>query len=317
MKRKIFEALLSAPVFYMTARLRYLPILYLIKRFKKFGKLGWILELMWNPNLIRKSVNIFFQENIVKVNTKDFQMYVDVNDEPGYIFFMNESLEKGVQIFAEKLKLKHSDYFLDIGANTGLIAIPVSMISGCKVIAVEASKANASLLLKNAWANNIVMTTYTCCLVDSMTRLKQTWIEFYLNIGNKGASSLHAGWNPSKGKYVTEKVPTATLDEIITEEQLNNIRLVKMDVEGAEDLVFLGGKNLLKTKAPIIFEYRINILRRDTNKTGKEFLDLLRKDYTFFSLSEEGKLEHFDEENSYKNAVAIPISKLSMFEPFF
>ena len=226
--------------------------------------------------------NFFFQENIVKVNTKDFQIYVDVNDEPGYLFFMNESLENGVEIFAKKLELKHSDYFLDIGANTGFVAIPVSMISGCKVIVVEASKANASLLLKNAWINNIVMTPYVCCLVDPVTRLNQTWIEFYLNIGNKGASSLHAGWNPSKGRSLTEKVPTATLDEIITEEQLNNLRLIKIDVEGAEDLVFLGGKNLLKTKAPIIFEYRINILRRDTNKTGKELLDLLRNNYAFF-----------------------------------
>ena len=46
----------------------------------------------------------------------------------------------------------------------------------------------------------ISLTPYVCCLVDPVTRLNQTWIEFIPNIGNKGASSLHAGWNPSKGR---------------------------------------------------------------------------------------------------------------------
>ena len=316
MKRNILNALLSFPVFYVTGRLRIIPILYLIKKLKIL-KLGWILELMWSPNLIRKSADIFFQEKLVKVNTQICQKHLDVNNELGYVYFINESLENKVEIFAKRFELRQSDYFLDIGANTGLIAIPIAVVSGCKVIAIEASKANASLLLKNAYINNIIMIPHICCLVDPLTRLNKAYLEFYLNIGNKGASSLHAGWNSSKGRTVIEKVSTATLDEIITEEQLNNIRLIKIDVEGAEDLILLGGQNLFKTKAPIIFEYRIDILRRNTNKSGNEFLDLLRENYTFFSLNENGNLEPFEEENKYMNAVAIPKSELSSFERFF
>ena len=56
---------------------------------------------------------------------------------------------------ARNLGLKKDDCILDIGANIGHASIPICKKLSCNLIAVEASKENASLLLRNINLNNI------------------------------------------------------------------------------------------------------------------------------------------------------------------
>ena len=55
---------------------------------------------------------------------------------------------------------------LDIGANIGHASIPICKELSCSLIAVEASKENASLLLKNINLNNIKAEVLVSALVS-------------------------------------------------------------------------------------------------------------------------------------------------------
>jgi len=67
---------------------------------------------------------------------------------------------------------------------------------------------------------------------------------------NTGASSLARPLTP----HVEIRVPVVTLDSYIEREGIERIDLMKVDVEGAEILVFRGARRLLSSdRAPIIF----------------------------------------------------------------
>ena len=62
-----------------------------------------------------------------------------------------------------------SDVFYDIGANIGTASVPVCAENNFELIAVEPSKENAALLLKNIFINNIKAKIYCCALVNKVT----------------------------------------------------------------------------------------------------------------------------------------------------
>lgn len=73
--------------------------------------------------------------------------------------------------------------------------------------------------------------------------------KLYLN-GTASESSLSSVfaqanvWKYSANDFIT--VETITLDDFVSQENLNNIGFIKIDAEGAERLIFNGGKETLK-----------------------------------------------------------------------
>ncbi|HMK29360.1 MAG TPA: FkbM family methyltransferase [Terriglobales bacterium] len=77
-------------------------------------------------------------------------------------------------------------------------------------------------------------------------------VEFYVaaGAGNSGLSSLHP-----RDNSVRISAQAATLDAFMAEHQIPHVHVMKVDVEGAEDVVFRGGATLLASGAPdIVFE---------------------------------------------------------------
>lgn len=137
--------------------------------------------------------------------------------------------------------------FLDIGANVGKYTVIVGkeLEKSGKVFSFEPEPSNLAALKRNVelnGLNNIVILPLACS--D-----EQGSLSFYLDKTNTGGHSLV---KKTKNKII---VNAERLDIIIKEKKIKDVRLIKIDVEGAEMRVLQGAKELLKKQHPkIIFE---------------------------------------------------------------
>jgi FkbM family methyltransferase len=166
------------------------------------------------------------------------------------------------------------------------MCIPFALFFNCEVIAIEASKANSSMLLENAALNNAKLFLHSVCVTDQKSALESPWIKLFGRSGNSGATSIYSDWNPSRKEVEKQKVeiaPTTTIDDLIPKVHLSRIGLIKIDVEGAEALVLKGFNNIFSIHVPIIFEYRIDLLKRISSIDVSEFIKVLELHYKLFS----------------------------------
>ncbi len=128
---------------------------------------------------------------------------------------------------------------LDIGANIGNHAIQFAKHFD-RVIAFEPNPMVASVLRANTMETRNAIEVIEIGLSDAPGRLS-----FEINNRNLGSSRIIDG--PSR-----DTIEVTTLDALVGPLNLNNVRFVKIDVEGHEDKVIAGAANLLSTSHPII-----------------------------------------------------------------
>ena len=163
-------------------------------------------------------------------------------------------------------------------ANIGTASVPVCTNNDFELVAIEPSKENSALLSKNIFINKIKAKIHCSILVDKVT---ENYIKLFINKWNTGANSLLSSWNPSinlDNNRLVEFVPCKTFDEILLENNIDikKIIITMIDVEGVEEAVLNGSKKFLKLNtAPILLEYRNDIMQRDLNSDLKNVCDLL------------------------------------------
>ena len=159
-------------------------------------------------------------------------------------------------------QIRNCKVFVDVGANIGGYTIRAAKY--CKIYAIEPLLRNYKILKINEKLNNVKINS-----VNIAAGNKNGKIKLYYELGAYGTPSVK-----SKQNYFIE-VEMKPLDEIINEESID---LLKIDVEGAEDLVLEGARNCLKrTKMVIIeksesFPNAYKILKEENFKLRK-FLD--------------------------------------------
>ena len=144
-----------------------------------------------------------------------------------------------------------SPIILDIGANVGLYtkAFAAAEKKPKKILAIEPSIYVFSIL-------NIVTTQIP---IVSTLRLALNDKEGVVQLKTplKASGSLrvglsHIGIRNDNSQHV-EYVKARRLDKLLAEEQIEEVDVVKMDVEGAEEQVLKGAQTLLKKTKPIWF----------------------------------------------------------------
>lgn len=285
-------------------------LMYLLLLIKKIPIIKKMVNF-FDPNDIRKFTRYDLPEREIMIPNKKYNLLVNPRDHIGFNSFINnEPFEMSVYNLVERIKSINKKIIIDIGANIGTASIPICAKYGYELLAIEASKGNAKLLVKNILNNQIKSKLLLYALVDESYR--EEYVNMFINRGNTGANSLIESWNPSKNRKLSdciEIVPTKTFDNIIKETALdiNNILCVKIDVEGMEETVLQGSKKFLKiNSAPIIMEYRNDALSKYTNKNMDGIVGLLHQsNYKLFSLSKNAKLGKFDKSKFYENIVAL------------
>jgi FkbM family methyltransferase len=148
--------------------------------------------------------------------------------------------------------LKPNNIYIDVGANIGSLALHAARLvgdQGC-VIAIEPNRQVMNGLNDNVSLNNFGNIITVCCGCG----------------GETGVASLRtAGGNDDQGYLqvgsATSKVRVQRLDDIINPIN-SNIRLLKIDVEGHEELVINGATRVLDSADFVLFEYfETNYLR--------------------------------------------------------
>lgn len=259
---------------------------------------------LFDPNSIRRKIDFSFAEKLVTMGKGGYRLIVNVNDHIGYWTYVRQvPFEQSVYLMGKALKLGEGDVILDIGANIGVASVPICAETGCELIAVEASKYNAALLLRNAALNGIRMRAHVLALTSN--KEAGGYLPLYIRNGNHGANSLIKEWAPSLGKAHCELVPTSTLDQLICDEALiDRIRIVKIDVEGAEKSVFEGGRAFLeRNRAPIIMEYRLDAAKQYLGSDLSSLIEMLSEFYEPSGLLPSGQEIAFDPAVSYENIV--------------
>jgi FkbM family methyltransferase len=175
------------------------------------------------------------------------QMLLDPSDYNGRVLYI-EGVHEAVILRAFETICRPGDCVVDVGANIGFFTLAAARLvgKGGKVYAFEACRETYTLLCKNVSLNftpneSIVL---NCSAVSS----HDGTANFYMDQGHhSGASSLRI---LPGGNAASSVVKTIALDSLLSE--LPPIRLVKIDIEGAEMLALSGMKQLLIRDKPFL-----------------------------------------------------------------
>lgn len=145
--------------------------------------------------------------------------------------------EKDKQYFFTKtIKIGMMAY--DIGANVGFHSLIMSRLVGYgKVVAFEPDSGNMALLRRHIALNEIENVTMVQAAVSDATSIT--------GFSTKGGATCGLENN---NIYL---VPTMRLDEVVGQGGLERPDIIKIDVEGAEDLVLAGAGELIASRKSI------------------------------------------------------------------
>jgi FkbM family methyltransferase len=182
--------------------------------------------------------------------------------------------------------LRPSGVFVDVGANVGALALPVAVCRpGASIICVEADPQIASLLRLNVTENGRSNIRIVHCLAGP---IDDPGVSFYRAPASKfGMGSI----GPQFGASPT-KLPQRPLDQVLDELAIDDIDVVKLDIEGAELGAMQGLSRRLTSLRPpvIVFEFADWAETRIAEQaagSAQEFLLLLG--YTLSRLARGGK----------------------------
>lgn len=179
--------------------------------------------------------------------------------------------------------LRAGDVYFDIGSNTGLFSIDVAIsIPNLTIYAFEPQPTLANCIRRSVAANSLSNIHCFEILLGS----EEGEGKLYLT-----SHSIHASISPREDQFQELIRPMHTIDALIAADQIKVPDVIKIDVEGAELLVFDGATKTLKDHTPsVIFEADENMARM--NVSTQDLFDSLNRaaDYTFYLIQPDGCL---------------------------
>ena len=167
-----------------------------------------------------------------------------------------------LEFYSKKKGLENKDiYFLDVGANIGWYSFFIGKY-GYNVLSFEASKINSYILYKNYCLNKDVIVTIINKGLDEEDK-KCILKIVSQNVGNGAIFCENRESNYRAFDKYTDSIELTKLSRYNKYLLKNNLALIKIDVEGDEEKVIKGGKEIVtKFHVPfIMIEFDISILK--------------------------------------------------------
>ena len=130
-------------------------------------------------------------------------------------------------------RLSGNFVFIDIGANIGGYSLAMGSLAhpGARILAIEPQPEIFERLMFNIRLNSFSgIKALNCAVTD-----KDGDITLFVDSSNKGESSVRIVNSSNAGQPI--RVPARSLANIVADEAFERIDAVKLDVEGAEDLI--------------------------------------------------------------------------------
>ena len=221
----------------------------------------------------------------IKVKIGNYFLYLNPNDPvvSGAIFF--NVYEKSESKFIKSSCFEGMN-ILDIGANIGYYTALFSQLAGVNgtVIAVEPDEESYKYLTKSVNSFNY-KNVFSFRLAASDTKQK---LPLYISKDNRGDNRLYSN-NKKRNSIIVECL---TVDELLKNNKIENLDLIKIDVQGYEPKVLKGMRNIVKSskKLTILSEFWPKGIL-EAGEKPKEFLTTLRKmQFQLFELKKNGSL---------------------------
>lgn len=169
---------------------------------------------------------------------------------------------------------------LDVGANIGFFTVPLAARSGT-LHAFEPLPSNFKRLEENLRLNGLTAHTWQCGLSSERTELEITLREDFQHGGQTGNAAIVIDDGHDQ-QFTRIKIPVRTLDDFAAEHGLDRLDLIKIDIEGHEDLFFEGGQQTLtRTRPTVLMEVNTPYFVRRGVVLKERLAETLPPDYRF------------------------------------
>ncbi len=161
--------------------------------------------------------------------------------------------ERTVKLFTDYFAITGGGTFIDVGANLGLTTLPIAAAGNVKCHAIEPERRNFSFLETNLLLNRV---SDKVIAINAAVADVEGEINFELSPNNYGDHRIRLRDGVSllgENQWEVQKVRTLALDSLGL--QMARNLAIKIDVQGAEPLVFAGGKQTLAAADLVIFEF--------------------------------------------------------------
>jgi FkbM family methyltransferase len=130
----------------------------------------------------------------------------------------------------------------------------------------------------------------------------------YLSSDTKGDSTAYVSIKKDPTRY-SEEINVITLDDYCSRNNIQNIDLLKLDIEGYELRVLHGAKEMLKKGSIMLIQFEFGVLSKEKYSL-KEFFEILGEQYQICRILKHGyyplkKYNHYYEIMTVTNFIAI------------
>jgi FkbM family methyltransferase len=178
------------------------------------------------------------------------RIFLQHRDDIGLVVLLTGSFERA-EIEVARAAAQPGTTAIDVGANVGVFTVPLALAVGRdgRVIAVEPARENVAQLERNVTLNNLVNVD-----VHALARAAEPG-EVVLQLGADPAFHSTAAVVRSRVADDATVVRAETLDALWRGAGSPSISFLKIDTEGAEQDVLVGGRALLDAcRPPILLE---------------------------------------------------------------
>lgn len=216
------------------------------------------------------------KDNIALVRRGGLRWCLDLREGIDFSIYLLGAFERSTVATLRKL-VQPGDTVFDIGANIGAHTLGLACSVGPhgRVYAFEPTDFAFAKLKRNLALNPEL---------ESRTQPRQILLSS--SAASLSPGQIYASWPLESGGLVhpkhrgrlvtTQGASVDTLDHFAQSEGLQRLDLIKIDVDGHELPVLLGGLRLLKEFRPILLMEMSPYVHAEQNNSFAEFVDLLR-----------------------------------------
>lgn len=227
----------------------------------------WIIKQAKDEASEKKIRNILEDRNFVLENNEFIKEkhYMELNLGKWKIAFRKDRAFSSIEVYYEIYKedahyqvekfRNNNNVILDLGANEGYFMLRTKEFNPtATVICVEPNPYNFELLSRNVWINKLKNVKLLKKAVAGKTdKISLDIIEQIGNIGSYDIKVVDRKW--MRDEFIKKiQVESVSLDDIVNQYDLEEIDLLKIDVEGMELEIIENSKKTLDITKRIVVE---------------------------------------------------------------